>query len=255
MAWNIVRHAFVIVFGNWREALKASVVPFVVSVALILLMFVMVGVPLQTNMAMQFEEISNPGAMAFVVFASLALMMLTFSWVAVTWHRFILLEEYPANVPAVSDRPIGAYLRRTLMIVLQMMAFMVPLSFIVLPIMGSLVQNPLLLAILSIAFNVLLSYVWLRVSVSLPSVAVGQPMGSIDAWAKTSHISQTILVTALIMIVLNFVASMVISLALGPIPIISTIASLAVQWTSMMVGISVLTTIYGHVIEGRPLVG
>ena len=254
MAWNIVRHAFVIVFGNWREALRASVIPFVISIALIAVMLTVTGVPLQTNIGLNLEEIANPGAIFVVVLASLALMMFTFSWVAVTWHRFILLEEYPANVPVVADRPIGAYLRRTLMIVLQMMAFVVPLSFVIMPILIGLLENPVMLATVSIAFNVLLSYVWLRVSVSLPSVAVGQPMGSIDAWAKTSHISQTILGTALIMIVLNFVASMVFSLALGPIPIISTIASLAVQWISMMVGISVLTTIYGHVIEGRPLV-
>ena len=57
------------------------------------------------------------------------------------------------------------------------------------------------------------------------------------------------------MTVLNFVATLIPSVLFSNLPFVAGAMNIAIQWLSMMIGVSVLTTIYGHVIEGRPLSG
>jgi len=251
MAWNIVRHAFVIVFGNFGNALRASVVPSLLLIGAFVGMGTMIDFPTAAN-GIDIENISQPGLAAVLILALGVFAMFVFAWVAVTWHRFILLEEYPSMVPAMSGRPIWPYVGRTLMIVLQMMIVMIPLMFLVLPLLMNL---PAVGSLLSIGLSILLTFLWLRVCVSLPSVAVGTHMGSVEAWGKTAKIWQTILGVCVIMGVLNFVAGLLPAVLASNLPFIAGVMSIAIQWVSMMIGISVLTTIYGHVVEGRPLSG
>jgi hypothetical protein len=37
-------------------------------------------------------------------------------------------------------------------------------------------------------------------------------------------------------------------------PVLGVLVDIFVQWLTLMVGVSILTTLYGHVIEGRPLI-
>ena len=238
MAWNIVRHAFVIVFGNFGNALRASLMPLLILIAVVGLLTTVLNLPMN-------------GAIILIL-VGMAAAMFVFAWVAVTWHRFILLEEYPSFVPAISDRPIWPYVKRTLMIILQMMVVMVPVLSLMLPAISNF---PSAAVILSIGLSILMSFIWLRICVSLPSVAVGEHMGSADAWAETKDIRQTILGVCVIMMFLNSAAGLLPVLLAPHLLIISTVLNIAIQWVSIMIGISVLTTIYGHVIEGRPLSG
>lgn len=251
MAWNIVRHAFVIVFGNFGNALRASAVPSILLICVFGLVATVSGLPL-TGADVPVENLEQPMLSALLIIAGFAFAMFAFSWVAVTWHRFILLEEYPAIVPATSGRPIWPYARRTLMIVLQMTAVMVPL-FLVFG--GLLLMSPTMAMVVTIGLSILMTFLWLRVSVSLPSVAVGTHMGSVHAWGETNGIWQTILGVCVIMTVLNFVATLIPSVLFSNLPFVAGAMNIAIQWLSMMIGVSVLTTIYGHVIEGRPLSG
>jgi hypothetical protein len=110
-------------------------------------------------------------------------------------------------------------------------------------------------AIFGVALNVLYAFVWFRVAISLPSVAVGEHMGSMDAWEITSEHSRDILMMSVVIIVLNSVMSMGVATLFGGLPLVAFILRIIVQWTTMMVGISVLTTLYGHIVEGRSLSG
>lgn len=249
MAWNIVRHAFVIVFGNLQNALKASIVPFIILIAGGLLLSKVTGLSL--NMAeMSTENFENVGGIFLFVIVAFIGTMFIFSWIAVTWHRFILLEEYPNTVPAYAGLPIAKYVGRTLMISLQML----PVMLIAMPLIGTMLMNPTSAMIFSAILSVPITFVWLRVSVSLPSVAVGQPIGSVEAWGETKPIWETIFGVSLILIGLNYGATFISSAFFSGIPVISGIISVVTQWVSMMIGISILTTLYGHVVEGRPLV-
>ena len=251
MAWNIVRHAFIIVFGNFTNALRASVVPSLILIGTI-------GAFAMTADLSMFEETFDPTVTSLPtmsvmgIFAISALAMIVFAWVAVTWHRFILLEEYPSIFPAFGGRPVFPYAGRTLMIALQMFVVMIPLMLLTGPLF---LASPAVASLAIFALGILLSFLWLRVCVSLPSVAVGEHMGSIDAWRKTNDIWQTILGVCAITALLNYGANLAVTLIASNLGFVFDILQIAVQWVSMMVGISILTTIYGHVIEGRPLAG
>lgn len=255
MAWNIVRHAFVIVFGNLKEALSASLVPFLILIGVLFVLMTILGLPLYQD-ALVTPPIGQEGSIALASVISIPLYMFIFAWVAVTWHRYILLEEYPATVPAVANRPIGAYIGRTLMMSLQLVLVMVPVILFVVSFIGN--ANTLMLntgsgLIFAVVMGSVVSFFWLRIGVSLPAVAVGKPMNSRDAWAETNSVWQTILGASVIMVALNLAVTFAFSLLFSGIPLISYILSIVIQWVTMMVGVSVLTTIYGHVVESRPL--
>ncbi len=260
MAWNIVRHAFVIVFGNLGNAIKASLVPFLILIGVLFVLAVLLGAPLYQDALAPIPDDQAAG-LAIVGLISIPLYLFVFAWIAVTWHRFILLEEYPATVPAVSGRPIGAYIARTLMMMLQMIGVMIPLMLILVPLLGGL-ANPDAMTltttsglIFALVVGIVLSFFWLRIGVSLPGVAVDKPMNSRQAWSETKPVWQTILGASVIMVVLNLLVSVAFSLLFTGIPLISYILSIIIQWVTMMIGVSVLTTIYGHVVEGRSLSG
>jgi hypothetical protein len=261
MAWNIVRHAFVIVFGNFAEALKASIAPFAILVITVLVLNTALGLPLYQD-ALIAPDAGMQGAIAMASIITIPLYLFIFGWVAVTWHRFILLEEYPTAVPAVAGRPIGAYVGRTVMMTLQMTLIMVPIILVSVLIVGDIFTEPNAFLMntgtgiaFAIGFGTAFTFFWFRVGISLPAVAVGEPINSRKAWAETKPVWQTILGASIIMVSLNIVVTLLFSLLFVGIPLVAYVLSIAIQWATMMVGVSVLTTIYGHVIEGRPLSG
>ena len=254
MAWNIVRHAFVIVFGNLSNAIKASLVPTLLLAGA----FVGFGSIMDIQIVegnMDLEDLSQSGVTVLAGLGLLVFAMFVFAWVTVTWHRFILKEEYPDVVPSISGRPIWPYVARTLMITLQFMLLLIPLFILIMALANILFSNIVTAAIFGVALNVLYAFVWFRVAISLPSVAVGEHMGSMDAWEITSEHSRDILMMSVVIIVLNSVMSMGVATLFGGLPLVAFILRIIVQWTTMMVGISVLTTLYGHIVEGRSLSG
>ena len=131
----------------------------------------------------------------------------------------------------------------------------IPLFILIMALANILFSNIVTAAIFGVALNVLYAFVWFRVAISLPSVAVGEHMGSMDAWEITSEHSRDILMMSVVIIVLNSVMSMGVATLFGGLPLVAFILRIIVQWTTMMVGISVLTTLYGHIVEGRSLSG
>lgn len=256
MAWNIVRHAFVIVFGNFQTALRASLVPFAILMGVLLIFSTLFGLPLYQ------DALAGPSAeqsiqFVFLSFLSIPLYLFIFAWVAVTWHRYILLEDYPSTVPAVANRPIWAYVARTLMLMLQMVVVMIPVIIVVTLISGgdptAMRADTIMGFLMNVLIGAVFTFFWFRVGVSLPAVAVEKPMDSREAWAATNPVWQTIFGAAVIMVMLNLIVSLAFSMLFTGIPLISYLLSIVIQWVTMMVGVSVLTTLYGHVIEGRPL--
>jgi hypothetical protein len=238
----------VIVFGNLRNAIKASLVPTLLLAGA----FVGFGSIMDIQIVegnMDLEDLSQSGVTVLAGLGLLVFAMFVFAWVAVTWHRFILKEEYPDVVPSISGRPIWPYVARTLMITLQFMLLLIPLFILIMALANILFSNNVTAAIFGVAF------VWFRVAISLPSFAVGEHMGSMDAWEITSEHSRDILMMSVVIIVLNSVMSMGVATLFGGLPLVAFILRIIVQWTTMMVGISVLTTLYGHIVEGRSLSG
>lgn len=259
LAWNIVRHAFVITFGNFNDALKASIVPFAILTAMLYVAAIAVGLPISAAPLTQINQDDVPGFLKFSVIA-IPLYLFMFSWVAVTWHRFILCEEYPAIIPAIKDRPILPYIKRTLWLTLQMIVVMIPISLVVGLVMviffgqtSDISASSPSAVFPAILMGVLFSYFWFRWGISLPAVAVGKSITSAEAWRNTKMLAPTIFGVAAILSLLNVVVSVVLTEYLSGIAAVGFVLNLMFQWVTVMVGVSILTTLYGHVIEGRPL--
>ncbi len=263
MAWNIVRHAFLMIFNNFGQALRVTAIP---GLALILIWGVFIGA-----MGVPFDALDgteNPDAFSGVNLIPLLLLslpLIAFSlfvpgWIAVAWHRFILLEEYSGFVPAITGRPIWGYIGKSVLLALLLGLAAIPLMMIVgvvsMPFMqlsGGL--SLIVFAITGLMIGTAIGFLWFRTAICLPAKALGDDMKFGEAWANTKDISGTIFGVTLIIVGLNVGVALVLGVILSGIPLVSSIAELAINWLSMMVGISVLTTIYGHVVEGRPLTG
>lgn len=261
MGWNIVKHAFNMVFGNMGNALKASIGPVLVAIIVAIVVLLAFAMPIET-LSRGSSDFSDIGVLTGIGLGLLVLLpvyLFVFAWVAVTWHRFILLEEYPSTIPAVSGRPILPYVGKSILLALVLVVVGVPIGFVV-----GLVVAPfaiigdgaaiLVAAIGGLAVGTVLTWVWFRVAVVLPATAVGSPMSIGEGWAITKPISRTIFNTALIVVALNIAASIAVSAVTAGIPLVGQGLDLVVSWVTLMVGVSVLTTIYGHVVEGRDLI-
>ena len=269
MGWKLVRHAFSMVFGNMGDALKASIVPFGILTAVLLLMLWtnlggFVGMDaLMSNPERAGRMMSqNVGVWMLSAIIGVALYIFVFAWVAVTWHRFILLEEYPATVPAVADRPILPYIGKSLILGLIFIAAAIPVLFVSGAVMAIFV-DPSEMAmgrfsipatIIGIASAAALGWVWFRFAVVLPGTAIGKPMTIGEGWAATARIASPLFMAVLIMVAINIVVAELLGATFGDANTLSTIVQIIVQWISLMVGVSMLTTIYGHVVEGRELI-
>ena len=92
-----------------------------------------------------------------------------------------------------------------------------------------------------------------RLSASLPGLALDRPTAFADGWVATTGETETILILAFF----TGLIGLVLGAPLALMPTGSLFALLwggAAGWVQLMVSASILTTLYGHYIEKRPLV-
>lgn len=244
MAFKILIHTFRMIFGNLGQALRVSVGPYLI---LILGFAILFGA--LSTMADSTVGVSPLMSLMFVVLFPLSLFVT--AWVAVSWHRFILLEERAGLLPAVKGRPIWPYAGRAILLGLLIALMAIPLLFLV-GIISSAV--PFFAIPLFVVVMVILGFVGLKLGVSLVGTALGKPMKFGDVWNATDQINNTIFGLVFLMVIINVLPSLIVAGIAAYIPIIGFVLNIVLNWISMMLGISILTTIYGHVIENRPLV-
>ncbi len=246
MGWKIVRHAFVILFGNIVEALKVSVGPMIIGAVVAFQVIRMVGADVVGNLVTPDPTYTGQGTSSlFVALLFFVGVLFVISWIAVSWHRFVLLEEYPGLFPAVLNRPIATYAGQTGKLAFLIALCIVPLGIAAtLPVLGNVI---FLFSFFAIAF------LWFRVGIILPGVAVGKRMGIAEAWRVTRPLSGQIASVVFILMFLNLAVSLVLFPIQSGMPLVGAVLELIASWIMMMLGISILTTLYGHLVEGRTL--
>lgn len=254
-AWQIFRHSVRQVVGNLPGALRVSLVPMAVQVAVILAM-----VGLVVAFSPQIEAVQPDLGLILGFFAGFVVVLATGLWIAVAWHRFILMGEAPRGwVPAFHGSRIWAYFLRSLGLgiltglVAALLAMVVGTVLdILLPIEGRDVVK--LVAMVLLVFLPALT-VGLRLCAGLPGAAIDGGRGAEAGWNATRSAKGTLLALAGIGILVQLGLSLVDSaLNYANLWILSFAWDMAVSWLVTMVGVSVLTTLYGHYVEGRPLV-
>ena len=237
--FNIVMHAFRMVWSNLKEALQISLVP-----------LVLVGVAAYALLPSFDLDLSDPETAALAL-KPLLLVWLTWivvtTWIFVAWHRYVLLEEYPTGwIPALHFSQILSYLGHGVMIGLVAGLALVPgvVFTIASPTLGSIFM------FIGVVAAILIFY---RLVPMLPAAAIGHRIKFAEAWAATEGANGTICTIILILVVIQFVLQLAFGTLAAIAPVLELIASLGFTLFLGLVNVSILTTFYGHYVEGRSI--
>jgi len=244
---------------NLSEALRIALVPVLIGFALIAGLTMMTGLSLGTfsdEVAMK-QAMTEGGASGLVlpIFLIVIVLVIIELWVFVSWHRFILLEEYPSGwIPEFRFERIMAYAGNGLLIFFILFLTMIPVGLVALTVVSALSFAPFLAAMLvSLGAPILGYLVFYRLSPKLPAAAVGTSMKLGEAWGATKGATGTLLVTGLSTAIVQFVLQYVAGLSLAVFLPLGMAFQLLTALVMSLVNVSILTTIYGHYVEGREI--
>jgi len=190
------------------------------------------------------------------------------SMVAVVWHRYILLEELPSGfLPAKPGLRIWPYFWYGLAI-----AFFVVLTLAILYFAATITVDPRIIyhafdqtvvangpsdIAVRFAVGLVSSIIYLRLALILPAVALDESLTLGESWSETKPFAGSIIILAILLSVLNGGATYVFEVARlsvfgsGALLLIVTLVTLAFQWFYFMLNISILSTLYGHIVQKR----
>jgi hypothetical protein len=176
-------------------------------------------------------------------------------WTAVAWHRYVLLDEGPGAVlPEMRGDRMLAYFLNSLLIGVVLIVPLTVAMVVVFALGGATQSIPVVIGLYLCAF-LGLAVISYRLSPVLVGAAVGVRLTLGDAWTATRNASGEIVLLAII----SVIASVVIDLPTYVLPanplggVLTMIWSAGTYWVKLMVGISIVTTMYGYYVEGRPL--
>ncbi len=250
---QILIHAIRMVLNNLGAALRISALPMLVVLALTLAM----GGP--GEMLVDPDAAVPTGRMGGLFLATL-LQLAAALWIAVAWHRYILLEEAPEGfVPPFNGRAILSYFWAGVIFSAVLVLVAIPLVLI-----AGVIAGPMIVAeggaVGGFAALVLFLLVWLpvtfvsyRISPILPSAAIGERLPLKEAWYATGTGGAAFIVLALASVLLVWILNLPAGLLIAVSVQLAFLWAFAVQWAVTLGGASVLTTIYGHFVEKREL--
>ena len=242
---QIFEHALRQVMNNLPAALRVSGALYLVQAVIGLLLGAqMMGAGMGGEMAMR-------GAAGGLLGGLISLAAGV--WIAVAWHRYVLLSEEPT---AVLPPFMGAYFLKALLIGIALLVMAMILGMI-----AGVIVTPLFsmgagvigLLVLSLVVQVPLIFLGLRMAAALPGAAIGVDHGFLAGWEATKDDWVSILQLAVIMALAMWVVNLLGFFVFGRIPVLAQLWQLVIGWPVMMVGLSILTTLYGHYVQKRPL--
>lgn len=244
--WEIFIHSVRLVFSNIDAAFQISLVPYVISS----LAFWFLGVE-----ALALIDTADPEVLVSVggdvwlglIFYGIVAILMSL-WIAVAWHRFVLLEEYATGwIPKFYGGAIGSYFGKGLLLGLIIVGATILVSITV-----GLILIPVLPFVFPFLIMAMATYLFYRFCPVLPAAAIGRSMTFGEAWEATKGNGGPIAILVVLVILFSTLLE-VPNMIGGSDTTIGTIYTLVVNWIMTLVGASVLTTFYGHFIEGRAI--
>ncbi len=253
LGWKIFLHSFRMVFGNLRQVLQITVGPAIIGTLVLFGLALVFGATgnLSDQMVSGFASGSPENVSPIFGFLTLVVVAAVMGWIAVSWHRFVLLEEYPEGFLPVfrSDRVIAYILRILLIGVIAVIAFL-PTGLVFAALGEGLIAVS---TILLVVYAIVLAVCFFRIAIILPAAALGEPLSIRNAWKKTTGTTGSIIALMIVAVVFQFCAELVFSILLF-IPVLGLLLFLFFMTLVLpMINVSVLTTMYGIFVEGREL--
>ncbi len=260
LGWKIFSQAVNQIYSNFGMAIRLSAVIWVGIFAIsISLTYLITGRFPNEGLMAEFAEANTSG---FVwswnkFHAFLAMMIVYFvgvTSIAVSWHRFILLDETSSSLlPNWIWNRTKRYIIMSLKIgfVIVAVGFLFWLIIVFIASFGILKSNYLLIG-LGFMVAMVSSYLWLRISLALPSAALGVDHNLGNSWDLTQSIKGALWVLLIILMVLGILLGDGLRLVTANKTVLYVVSFLT-EWIVLMVGVGVLTVLYGHLVEKREL--
>jgi hypothetical protein len=171
----------------------------------------------------------------------------------------VLKGETPSGfVPPFNKDRIMAYFTRSFGIGLLCVVLAIPLGLlgaaIVFPFMAQTGPTPFGMVVIFFVTYVPIAAISYRLSTALPATALDTASAFSAGWDATKGQTTTFILLALLSVGVYFVVSEVGIRLFGGIAGLGLIWNFILNWIATLIGLSILTTLYGHYIEGRPLV-
>ena len=261
MSWQIFVHSVRQVFGNLNGALRVSAVLFAAQIFVAQIVVTLaIGKFLLLDQALLQTQMLEGNFNRPIYLTAMVLLILLGVWIAVGWHRYVLTNEQPSFVPKLHlDRVMGYFgksiLIGLLVLPVAMLAGLI-VGFALVPMFGGLISTQPLVFGLAVALLVYIpvGVVAMRLSAALPGVALQPGVSVFSGWRATTGHTGTILGVVVISIIGTAALILPGPMLFAPQSVPALIWQFATQWVMVMVGVSILTTLYGHYVEGRPLV-
>lgn len=245
--FTIYMHAVRMVLGNLQQAIRIAALPMAIGIVAATLLTDVGSLATPANPEQMLQNMDEPGYITRQILFMLILIFLSL-WVTVNWHRFVLLEEYPNSwIPDLKLANILAYFGKGFQMGLLAFACMIPVVFIVAALGGGIAT------ILIFGAFLLLAVGMYRVISVLPAAAIGKPLTFRDAWESTKDANLDIVAILIISFVVQLLIQAVASIIGLAVPFLGVAVGLVASAVLALIGVSVLTTFYGHYIEGRDL--
>lgn len=240
--WHIFDHSVRMVLRNLPQALQIGLVPSVIMAVIATLLLGTTASAVQLNEG----EIPSFGAGLMALLVGLIWLLITI-WIYVSWHRYILLEEYPTGwIPPLRMDRISSYIGNGLMIFVAMFA-----GIIILGLAGALLGPVAVIVI--VPGMIALAIAAYRLFPVLPAAAIGKPLTLREAWTATEGSTGSIVVMVLLMALMQLLLSIVVGIVVAIIPIIGIAVQTIFTLILALINVSIMTTMYGHYVEGRPI--
>ncbi len=176
------------------------------------------------------------------------------TWGVTAWHRYILLDEFASGlVPDFSIGRAGGYLLRLFLLGLIFMVIALPAVFILMAVAQAVWQLAL---VLMIALFILLGVLMLRWSLILPGFAISKPLTlsqSWELWSTVENPRRTMVGLLIVGILVQFCANLAVEVFQFS-PLAYVLLGILVQMFFGILNVSILTTVYGYVVEKRVLI-
>lgn len=253
---TIFLHSLRQVTGNLEGAIKISALPYAIQFGVTFFLTRPDKMAAMADDPMAMMQAGGPAMIAQLL--SLAILVVTSVWMAVAWHRYILKNEAPASfIPPFDQNRLLAYFLRALLIGIVCFLLSLVLGLIagliivgVTAATGSILISALIFMLLVYFPVFVVAY---RLFTSLPGTAVDEAGPFLSGWDATKGENGTFVELALISVAAMLVNAIVGLYILGGIMPLFLAWTLVFNWFATMVGLSILTTLYGHYIEKRAL--
>ena len=244
--WALFLHAFFMVYNNLGAAARISIPWVLVSgIGGGACVFV-----LDHMLTMQVPMVQFAGVAG--VFVLLVVLAAISSIIAIQWHRFVLLGELPSGyLTGWRELPYRAYTIQ----VLKILFFLVVLSYFS-RILIALLFPAESVILSALALSLIVTFVFLRLAIGLPAIALSNDsIGPAKSWEMSKDFREVLFVTSILLTLLNTIPEILGLFTAGVflLFVLTLIIFVVLVWFSMMVGISLLTTLYGVYVENRPL--